>query len=162
MTNVPAVGASGAHYPHAELAKTILRRFFADPDRNLVVDASMTEVPVVLANAGRSTRSFAAGQRLYVYNGYWGMNERVQVVGRFRQRHRFVRGVFPIAGLTNCRPHLVHHPGVIRRLAGEIVESQLFIGIGALGVCFVPSDGYRTFQDVHRALMSGPPESHHG
>jgi hypothetical protein len=144
-------------FPYFDLVKTIIRRFFADPDRSFVVEASMTEVPVIVANAARSTHSFAAGQRLYVFNGYWGMNERVRVVARFRERHRFVRGVFPIAGLTNCRPGIVHHPAVIRRLVGQTVSSGMFAGIGALPVYFVP-DGSRPFAELHREALESAVE----
>jgi hypothetical protein len=132
-------------FPYFDLVKTIIRRFFADPNRCFVVEASMTEVPIIVANAARSTRSFAAGQRLYVFDGYWGMNERVRVVARYRARHRFIRGVFPIAGLTNCRPGIVHHPAVIRRLAGEAISRGMFGG-------FVPG-GYRPFAELHREVM---------
>jgi hypothetical protein len=143
-------------FPHFDLVKTIIRRFFADSDRNLVVEASMTQVPLIVANAARSTHSFAAGQRLYVFNGYWGMNERIRVVARFRERHRFVRGVFPIAGLTNCRPGIVQHPAVIRRLAGEMISSGMFAGIGALPVYFVP-DRSRPFAELRREVLESTP-----
>jgi hypothetical protein len=138
-------------FPYLDLVRTIIRRFYADTDDGFPVEAATTEVPLVVANAGRSTRSFAAGQRLYVFDGYWGMNERVRVVARYRQRHRFVRGVFPIAGLTGCRPAIVRHPAVIRRLVGQTISGSLFAGIGALPVYFVP-DGSRPFAELRREL----------
>jgi hypothetical protein len=152
---------AAGEFPYFNLVKTIVRRFFADPGRGFVVEASMTEVPLIVANAARSTQSFSAGQRLYIFNGYWGMNERVRVVARFRRRHRFVCGAFPIAGLTNCRPGIVQHPAVIRRLAGQPISAGMFAGIGALGVHFVP-DGARPFAEIHREILASDPPAGEG
>lgn len=75
-------------------------------------------IPLVAANLSRSTRSFSEGQRVYVYDGFFGMNERVKVAGRYRRKHRVILGVCPTKKLRDHRLVVVYEPAVLRALHG--------------------------------------------
>lgn len=126
-----------------QAATAILARYFSE-SRYLVVPADATTVPLVAARLARSTTIFSAGQRVYVYDAYWGMNERALVLGRYRRRHRWVRGVCAIDILVDCRPQLVWSRAVIARLEGCSIAAGLFQGrlwpmpAGAMGSSVEP------------------------
>jgi hypothetical protein len=135
--------------PHVERVEAWIRRYFADPQiRLLDVDSGMTAVPLVQATVLKSTHSFSANQTLFVYCVHWGMNERAMVVGRFRGKHRFVRGVCPIASLGNFRPKLVQHPAVLGALAGRYVDGGIFIRFLAL-----PGE-HRSFREYQAEVLA--------
>jgi hypothetical protein len=106
------------------LESTIRKLFWASPI--LTVDPAAERLPLVAANVATSTRSFSRGQLVFIYDVYWGMNERAKVVGRFRRKRDWIRGVVPIKSLDNFRPKMVHNPFVIRKLHGEIVDGRIF------------------------------------
>ncbi|MCC5598946.1 hypothetical protein [Nostoc favosum] len=112
---------------HIEKINEILLRYFCG-SRFLGINPTMDNIPLVAANLQKSTHSFSEGQLLYIYNGFWGMNERVQVVGRHRRKHRLILGVCPIKSLSNFRPKLVYEPAVIRKLHGECIDGGIFMG----------------------------------
>ena len=92
----------------------------------LTVDPAAERLPLVAANVATSTRSFSRGQLVFIYDVYWGMNERAKVVGRFRRKRDWIRGVVPIKSLDNFRPKMVYNPFVIRKLHGEIGDGRIF------------------------------------
>jgi len=110
----------------AEKARAIAAEFFADGPGYLVVGAQHASVPVIAARMAASTRSFTIGQRVLVYDGYWGEAERVKVVARYRRSHRWIRGVVPIAKLAGARPAVVYDPAVIRVLHDAWISAGLF------------------------------------
>lgn len=111
-----------------EKIMAILAAYFPT-DQVFVVDASTQSVPLIMATVRKATHSFSSGQRVYIYDVYGGMNERVQVIGRFRRHHRWIRGVCPIVSLENTRPTVVFHPSVIKKLSGKAwIRRALFEG----------------------------------
>jgi hypothetical protein len=86
-------------------------------------------VPLIAARLATSTRSFSAGQKVLVYDGYWGMAERVKVVARYRRKHRWVLGVCPLARLTDGRPVIEYSPAVVRALRGQSISIGMFLPI---------------------------------
>ena len=133
---------------HAAKVESFVRRFYAH-DTHLVVNEATTEVPLVAANLSVSTRSFSAGQLLYVYDVYWGMNERAKVVGRYRGKNRFVTGVCRIDRLENARPKIAAHPGVVRALAGQWISGGIFLRFLDL------PGGFKTFADYRDSVLGG-------
>lgn len=104
----------------------IKEKFFADHKKFITVYKDMLGIPVIVANINKSTRSFSAGQIVYIYGGYWGEAERTKVVGRYRRKHRFILGVCPIANLESHRPNIVYDPRVIQKLDGQHISASLF------------------------------------
>ncbi|RTQ52410.1 hypothetical protein EJV47_05185 [Hymenobacter gummosus] len=82
---------------------------------NLRADEHTTRLPLVAANVIIQTNSFTAGQKVHIYDVYWGMNDNALVVGRFRRKHDFIFGVIPIRKLDNFRPEYVYHPVVLNK-----------------------------------------------
>ncbi|WP_372370101.1 hypothetical protein [Candidatus Uabimicrobium sp. HlEnr_7] len=74
---------------------------------------------MIAANVSKATNSFGKGQLVYIYGGYWGMAERLKVIGRYRGKHRFIKGVCSIVNLVNHRPKIVCNPEIIRKCQGE-------------------------------------------
>jgi hypothetical protein len=111
---------------YVEKINDILCKHFSD-NSFLIANASMESVPLVSANILKSTRSFSAGQLVYIYDIYWGMNERAKVIGRYRRKHNFILGVCPIASLTNCRPKLVYKPVIVSKLNGSYIDGGIFM-----------------------------------
>jgi hypothetical protein len=121
---------------HVAQINQIVRRFFADRDW-LVPRTDAQAVPLVAARLTKSTHSFSAGQLVYVYDVYWGMNERARVVARFRRKHKFVLGVCPIASLEDARPKIVHTPAVVHKLSDSMVVGGVFLRFFQLpGGCY--------------------------
>lgn len=112
-----------AHRIAGEIKKT----FFSLEDR-FRVDKSHQTIPLVAAKVHLSTRSFSAGQVVYIYDGYWGMAERVKVIGRYRRKNRFILGVCPIKNLSDYRPKIVYQPQIIKKLLGETLEWSYYKG----------------------------------
>lgn len=111
---------------HVSKARGIVEELFSGA--SILVAEDKKELPLVAARLTRSTRTFSAGQLVYVFDVYWGMNERVKAVGRYRRKHRFVVGACPIAILDDCRPKRVMTPAVIELLTGERIPRALFEG----------------------------------
>lgn len=105
--------------------KAMLERNFSASER-LTVQASMECVPVVVANVRKQTRSFSLGQKIYIYDVYWGMNDNAKVVARYRRKHDWIRGVIPIRNLENFRFGMAYEPVVIRKLVDETISRHLF------------------------------------
>ncbi len=104
----------------------IRRQFFADQPW-FDVGAAADSVPVVAARLSGGTRSFSEGQRVYVYDGFFGQNERVKVVGRYRRKHRFIRGVCPMQKLIDPRLVVVYQPAVLGLLEGQRITLATLI-----------------------------------
>ena len=100
---------------HLERIKQILETYFP-AGHQLAITESTTVLPLVAAVVRKSTKSFSAGQRVYVYNAHWGMYEQAMVIGRYRRAHRWICGHCPIDILDNFRPKLVYDPQIIRKL----------------------------------------------
>jgi hypothetical protein len=109
---------------HEKLRRIMITHFSQKSE--IEVTTETQKIPLVAANVSKSTRSFSKGQVLYIYDGYWGMAERVKVVGRFRRKHNWIKGVIPIKNLGNFRPDEVYKPVVIGKLDGEIIHENLF------------------------------------
>jgi hypothetical protein len=105
----------------------IVAAFFPDGATHLVVGEQHASVPVIAARVLASTRSFTVGQKVLVYDGYWGQAERVKVVARYRRKHRWIRGVCPIAKLGEARPVVEHDPAVVRALRGAWISLGMFL-----------------------------------
>jgi len=112
-------------HPYLEKIKAILAQNFSEKN-HLTVEAVTETVPLVAATARKATRSFSTGQLVYIYSVYWGMNEQAKVVGRFRRKHRWIKGVCPIVSLDNFRPKIVYNPNIIKKLADETINSFIF------------------------------------
>ena len=111
----------------------IEEQFFAGCD-SVSIEQGMESIPVVAANLSKSTNSFTQGQSVYVFDGYWGMAERVKVVGRYRRKNRFVKGVCQRANLENHRPKIIYEPAVIRKLIGETIRLSTIVGCSSDGL----------------------------
>lgn len=111
---------------HIEKINEILLGYFCGK-YILDVNATKNNIPLVAANVQKSTHSFSEGQLLYIYNVFWGMNNKALVVGRYRRKHRLILGVCPISSLSNFRPKLVYDPTVIRKLCGRHIHVGIFI-----------------------------------
>jgi hypothetical protein len=111
----------------ARLQRIEAEDFAANP-YGLRADASTTRLPLVAANVIIQTSSFTAGQKVHIYDGFWGRNDRAMVVARYRRKHAFVFGVIPIRCLDNFRPEYVYHPAVLDkfRLADKAVDQRIF------------------------------------
>jgi len=117
--------ALGPH-PYVEKIEAIDAAYFST-SQELKIDSSTQSIPLIMATVRKSTHSFSQGQRIYIYDVDWGVNERALVIGKFRRSHRWIRGVCPIASLENFRPTVVFHPAVIKKLSdGCSVHGRLF------------------------------------
>lgn len=114
-----------APHPYLEKINGILARNFAEKSY-FTVEALSEPVPLVAATLRKATHSFSAGQLLYIYDIYGGLNRSAKVIGRFRRKNRWIKGVCPIASLDNFRPKLVYTPDIIRKLEGEFINSSIF------------------------------------
>jgi hypothetical protein len=123
LVEFEAVGPSA----HVAAAEAILARWFMD-GRWCVVGESPGPLPLVAARLSRSTPGYSVGQRVYVYDVFWGMNERARVLGRHRRRHGWVHGVCPIDMLIDCRPRVVHTPAVLAAMRGRAIDAGCFRG----------------------------------
>lgn len=112
-------------HPYLEKINAILAKNFSEKDY-LIVAATDQTVPLVAATLRKATRSFSAGQLMYIYNVYWGINEQAKVLGRFRRKNRWIKGVCPIASLDNFRPIIVYSPPTIKKLSDETIASFIF------------------------------------
>jgi len=73
----------------------------------------------------KGTKHFAPGAKVYCSRALWGDGyEKVQVIGRHRGSHRFVKMIVSSKYLTNWRVELVYSPHVIRELEGHWDGSQ--------------------------------------
>lgn len=93
----------------------------------LSADEQTERLPVVKANLRRHTRMFNEGQKVYIYNVYWGLNERAMVVARFRRKYQFVFGVVPIKDLSHFRPDHLYHPKALEKF--RQTAAQIHTGI---------------------------------
>ncbi len=65
----------------------------------------------------RGSKHFAPGAKLYCYRALWGDGyERIQVLGRHRAPHRYVKMIVSEKWLTNWRVRLIYSPHLIREL----------------------------------------------
>jgi hypothetical protein len=112
-------------HPYLEKINTILAKNFSE-QRYLAGGATTKTVPLIAATLRKATRSFSAGQTVYIYNVYWGMNERAKVIGRFRQKNRWIRSACPIESLDHFRPKIVYSPEIIKKLDDETIDSFIF------------------------------------
>ena len=65
----------------------------------------------------RGNKHFAPGAKVYCYPAQWGDGyERIQVLGRHRATHRYVKMIVSEKWLTNWRAQLAYSPHVIREL----------------------------------------------
>jgi hypothetical protein len=134
---------------HPRRVEAILRTFLVDSCFFTVAPGTRT-APLVAVRLGKSTRSFSLGQAVYVYDGYWGMNEHACVVGRHRRKHRFIRGVCPIASLVDPRPKIVYAPAVLRKLEGATIDGSIFTRF-----CNLPGD-FMYFDDYRKHILETP------
>lgn len=100
---------------YLEKIQAILATYFAE-NHTLDVTEATTTLPLVAALVQKSTRSFSHGQRIYVYNGHWGMNEVAMVIGRYRRTGRWICGHCPMHILDNFRPKIIYDPQILRKL----------------------------------------------
>lgn len=105
-----------------------IKELFFKEENLLEVVASMKSIPLVAANISKSSHSFTEGQLLYIFGGYWGVGERVKVVGRFRRKNRIIKGACPIKNLVNHRLKVIYNPAIIRKLEGQYINFGLFVG----------------------------------
>lgn len=108
-----------------EKLRTILENNFSEKD-SIIVEPNAKNIPLVAASVIKATRSFSIGQVVYIYDGYWGMAERVKVVGRFRRKRNWIRGVIPIKNLGNFRAKIVYNSTVLKKLEGETISDNIF------------------------------------
>lgn len=67
----------------------------------------------------RGTKHFAPGAKVCAFPVLWGDGyEKIKVVGRHRESHRFVKMVIPSKWLTNWRAQLVYSPFLIAQFQG--------------------------------------------
>lgn len=71
---------------------------------------------LVAALVTRDHHLWTAGQKVYIYQGYWGEAERVEVIGHHRRKHRWISAAIPIKSLTNFRIKKVFDPGALRAI----------------------------------------------
>jgi len=65
----------------------------------------------------RGSKHFAPGAKLYCFPALWGDGyEQIQVIGRHRATHRYVKMIINEKWLTNWRVQLAYSPHVIREL----------------------------------------------
>ena len=65
----------------------------------------------------RGSKHFAPGAKLYCYPALWGDGyEQIQVLGRHRASHRYVKMIVSEKWLVNWRAELVYSPHLIREL----------------------------------------------
>ena len=65
----------------------------------------------------RGSKHFAPGAKLYCFPALWGDGyEQIQVLGRHRATHRYVKMIVNEKWLTNWRVQLAYSPHVIREL----------------------------------------------
>jgi hypothetical protein len=65
----------------------------------------------------RGSKRFAPGAKLYCYPALWGDGyEQIQVIGRHRATHRYVKMIVNEKWLINWRVQLAYSPHVIREL----------------------------------------------
>ena len=114
-----------APHPYLEKINSILAQNFAEKNY-LTVETTTETVPLVAATLRKATRSFSTGQLVYIYDLYGGLNRSAKVVGRFRRKNRWIKGVCPIASLDNFRPKLVYTPDIIKKLQDEWISSAIF------------------------------------
>lgn len=108
-----------------EKLQLILEHNFSNREYFLIRPETQN-VPLVVANVIKSTRSFSAGQLVYIYDVYWGMNDNAKIVGRFRRKQNWMRGVIPIKNLSNFRLKAAYEPTVLKKLQGEKITRYLF------------------------------------
>jgi len=66
----------------------------------------------------RGSKHFAPGAKLYCFPALWGDGyEQIQVIGRHRATHRYVKMIVNEKWLTNWRAQLAYSPHVIRELS---------------------------------------------
>ncbi len=108
---------------YLEKIQAILATYFAE---NLTLDVTeaTTTLPLVAALVQKSTRSFSHGQRIYVYNAHWGMDEVAMVVGRYRRTGRWICGHCPMHVLDNFRPKIIYDPQILRKLREQTTAGQ--------------------------------------
>jgi hypothetical protein len=139
---------------HTERVESIVRTFFSE-SCFFTVTPDARAVPMVAARLSKSTRSFSAGQVVYVYDVFWGVNERARVVGRYRRKHRFIHGVCPIASLVDARPKVVCAPAVLRTLAGTRIDGGILLRFYNLG----SGGDFMYFDDYRRHVLGTPVSS---
>jgi hypothetical protein len=100
-----------APHPYLEKINGILAQNFAGKGY-LMVEATTGTVPLVAATLRKDL--------------YGGLNRSAKVVGRFRRKNRWIKGVCPIASLDNFRPKLVYIPNIIKKLEGEAINRFIF------------------------------------
>jgi|SRR6476661_2186263 len=112
----------------ARLNEILKNDFVGANELRLPVTEQSERVPLVKATVCKSSRSFSVGQKVHIYDVYWGMNEKALVVARYRRKHEYILGVIPIKNLEGFRPDYVYHPAVLQklRLAGKKVDSRIF------------------------------------
>lgn len=88
-------------------------------------------VKIVKATLTKSTRSFSKGQVVYIYDGFWGMAERIKVIGRYRRKHRFVIGVCPMDNVTNYKEVTIHDPRILALLKKNDITPKFKVPLWA-------------------------------
>lgn len=136
---------------HEERVHEIIHRFFsvAGGSSLLPIESQAEAAPLIKARVTKATRSFSEGQVVFVYDVYWGMNERAKVAARYRRKHRFVRGEIDIESLADARPVIVYDPAVIRALDGRNVDGGIF----ARMLSVVP-DHYKQFAEYRDVVLA--------
>ena len=105
------------------------------------------------------TKHFRAGALIWVVNGYWGMNDRVNVIGRHRVSARWIAVVEETARLTNFRVKPAFHPRLRRRLEGHVrgrawpTKAQCEAAAANLAALHAPMPDLRDEIERHRQAL---------
>ena len=65
------------------------------------------------AETKRGTKHFRANAKVYLIDAYWGMCEKVTVIGHHRASGRIVKMDLPVKHLNNLRMTLCYSPKII-------------------------------------------------
>lgn len=77
------------------------------------------------SEAKRGTKHFAPGAKIYCFPVRWGDGyEKIDVIGRHRGSHRFVRMVISSQWLTNWKAQLVYSPFLIEQFVGVWADTE--------------------------------------
>jgi hypothetical protein len=78
------------------------------------------------ARTGRGTRLFKPGAKLHCVNFFWGGGvETLEVVGRHRKSHRYIKAVVRSKDLERWRAELVYSPHVIGEIDGRLWNGSI-------------------------------------
>jgi hypothetical protein len=99
----------------------------------------------------RGTRKFNAGQKVYLWDVFWGMGgEDLTVIGRYRGKYGYITSSLRTAYLTDFRAELIYSPTIIRRIIyGYTDRRSKFNSPEYIAKSWKPLDGSEEFTRRH-------------